>query len=51
MQSLVTLEGMTLEYLDMRSIKGKLAEYHKEDAKELMNALEDALALVKAALK
>jgi len=51
MQSIRSLEDMTLEFLEMRSIKGKLAEYHRDEAKELMNALEDALALVKAALK
>jgi hypothetical protein len=51
MHSIRSLEDMTLEFLDMRSIKGKLSDYHRDEAKALMNALEDSLALVKAALK
>ena len=50
-QSVRTLESMALEFLELRSTDGKFDQRDKPQADALCNALEDALALIRAATK
>lgn len=50
-QSVRTLESMALEFLELRSTDGKFDQREKHQAEALCNALEDALALIRAATK
>ena len=41
------LEALTLEFIELRQAHGKFSPDHEAERQELMNALEDCLALLK----
>ena len=43
------LEDLVLEFIELRQSNGKYSDAHNTERKELMNALEDCLALLKQA--
>jgi len=43
------LEDLVLEFIELRQSNGKYSAAHNPERKELMNALEDCLALLKQA--
>jgi hypothetical protein len=43
------LEDLVLEFIELRQVNGKYSDVHNPERKELMNALEDCLALLKQA--
>ena len=43
------LEDLVLEFIELRQVNGKYSDDHNSERKELMNALEDCLALLKQA--
>ena len=43
------LEDLVLEFIELRQVNGKYSDAHNRERKELMNALEDCLALLKQA--
>ena len=49
LQKVVKLEDMVLEFIEMRQVNGKIADYHAREKTNLMMALEDCLALLKQA--
>ena len=51
MHTVVKLEAMAQEFIDMHQVDGKIAEYHFREASALCNGLEDAIALIKAAMR
>ena len=46
-----SMREMVEEFLDIRSINGKLAEAHKQQAKILMDTFEKSMKMIQDALK